>query len=155
MRWKRNPFGCQYRAVKRVRIQFFSSFLYFPLLMAAKTMINCQIKCKFICGSSANGHTKSQKVYARKYEKGIGKGNIRMENEIKDDLAGGEKGTCQIVKENWNISLKWNKIEMQEMNDTIRYDTAWVENMIRKTHFALNKSLCEFEKWCVCVLTVE
>lgn len=56
-------------------------------------------------------------------------GERRAEQKMKSEMTwdgGNLKETCQIVKEN-GIKLKWNKIEMQEMNDTK------VENMIRKT----------------------
>lgn len=126
-----------YRAAKRVQIQF--SFLYFRFLMTVKTMINCQIKCKFICECAVNdcSETPERALHGMRCKRDliskVTYGGIEDERNVSNR------------QRKWNSKLKWNQIEMQEAND-IR-----VENMIRNEHFALNKSLCEFDKWWACV----
>lgn len=78
-------------------IQF--SFLYSPYLMAAEMLINCQIKCKFICGNCKRTHREKLEKCIQESAKKGSQNRFKWGSEIKNDLSG-QNEACQIVKEN-------------------------------------------------------
>lgn len=109
--------------------------------MTAEMLINCHIKCKFICGNCKRTQRESLEKCIQKSAKKGSQNRFKWGVKSKMTYRDRTKRVKSSKKMEFKFGMNANKIELHEMNDATR-----MENMMRKTHLALNKSLCESEK---------
>lgn len=125
-------------AAKRVR-----NSIFFPLFSAfddsLETMINCQIKCKFICGCCK---WSLREIQEKKCTKEI------REWKMISKMTWEAEGWMERVKlsKKMEFKWKWNKIEMQEVNVIYEWKIWYETNIL---HW-INRFVNSRNDVCVC-----